>query len=79
MKNPDENVGSGSILSYKITSVDYTKIFDKKNVVDTFEDQYPREVIGRVVHKFCAPDSFLEVSDAETTTGWTAIGVARSP
>lgn len=71
MKNPDQEIGCSGVFVFNVTATDYTKLFDAKNVVDTFEDQYPREVIGRVVHKFTAPSSFLEISDAETTTGWS--------
>lgn len=78
MKNPDEQIGKTSVFNHKISATDFTKLFDKKNVVDTFEDQYPREVIGRIIHKFCAPDTFLEISDAETTTGWTNYTKARA-
>lgn len=79
MKNPDEQIDKCHVFAFKISAVDFTKLFDAKNVVDTFTNQYPREVIGRIIHKFTALDSFLEISDAETTTGWTAIGVARTP
>lgn len=71
MKNPDQEIGCSGVLIYSVTATDYTKLFDAKNVVDTFENQYPREVIGRVVAKFTAPSSLLEITDAETTTGWT--------
>lgn len=76
-KNPDDEIACG-VFTYKVSATDWTKPFDAKNIVDTFEDQYPREIIGRMVHKFTAVDSFLELSDAETTTGWTSSGVARS-
>lgn len=77
-KNPDQEIACG-VFSYSLTATDWTKTFDQKNVVDTFLDQYPREVIGRVIHKFVATDSLLEVSDVETTTGWTYSGTAIAP
>jgi len=71
LKNPDQEIGCSGVFVFNVMASDFTKLFDAKNVVDTFEDQYPREVIGRVVHKFTAPSSFLEITDAETTTGWS--------
>lgn len=70
LKNPDQEIGCSGVFVFNVMASDFTKLFDAKNVVDTFENQYPREVIGRVVHKFTAPSSFLEITDAETTTGW---------
>lgn len=69
-KNPDSELDCDTLI-YRLTAVDWTRVFDQKNVVDTFLSQYPREIIGRITHKFVATDSKLEISDAETTTGWT--------
>lgn len=43
-KNPDSEIDCNT-LEYKLTATDWTRTFDKKNVVDTFLNQYPREII----------------------------------
>lgn len=46
----DENVGSLSVIEYNVTAIDYTKIFDKKLVSDTWEDVDARYIINDFVN-----------------------------
>lgn len=41
--------------------------------------QYAREIIGRIVYKYTAPDSTITLNDMENLTGVTQSGVAVTP
>lgn len=73
-KNPNQEIWTTWNFSYKITATDWTKIFDAKNIADTFEDQYSREMIGRVLYGFVANDSETDLDLFESA--WTQSGVA---
>lgn len=47
----DENVGSLDVLEYNITAIDYTKIFDKKLVADTWEDVDARYILNDFINR----------------------------
>ena len=53
--------------------VDWTKIFDAKNIADTYVNQYSREMLGRVIYEYCANDSEQNLSLFESA--WTQSGV----
>lgn len=76
IKNPDSEYAYDGKFEYRISAVDDTKFFDRKNVNETYTDQYPREILGRVVYEFCANDSELQILsfDSSLTNG----GVARA-
>lgn len=48
-------------------------------VVDTYANQYSREIIGRIVYDFTANDSSLELNECESLTGITYSGTAIAP
>jgi len=79
MRTPDSNIGKSSLLEYNIELADYGKEFDKKNVVETYENMYPREIIGRMIHKFCATDKRKLLNEFDEITGITPSGTARTP
>ena len=45
-------------------------MFDSKVVVDSYQNQYSREMIGRVVYEFTADDADLDLDLFESS--WTA-------
>lgn len=73
-KNPNQEIWTSGSFSYKITATDWTKIFDAKNIADTFENQYSREMIGRVLYGFVANDTESTLDLFESA--WTESGVA---
>lgn len=46
----DKNVGQITTIEYNVTAIDYTKIFDKKLVSDTWEDVDARYIINDFVN-----------------------------
>ena len=48
-------------------------------IVDTYENMYAREIIGRVVYDFTANDHLLDLNECEVLTGITTSGVAITP
>ena len=71
MKNPDEEIWMTGSFSYKITATDRTKLFDAKVVVETFENQYSREIFWRMIREYCANDSetTLDLLESARTAG----------
>ena len=53
-------------IKYDYSLLSYEKMMDRKVVIDTFIGQYIREIIGRIVYKFMAVDSSLDVFNFET-------------
>lgn len=74
MKNPDEEIGFTGTFSYKVNATDWTKIFDAKNIVQTYADQYSREIFGRLIYEFTANDWQTNLDLFESA--WTNAGVA---
>jgi len=72
--NPDEEIDHNWTLSYQVRCTDYTKLFDNKLVVDTYEDMYPREIFGRIVYDFVATNSTTSLDTFESA--WTESGTA---
>ncbi len=59
-----------------VSCSDFMKLFDRQVVVETFENQYVREIIWRIVYEFCANDSEVIIDDLQNAR--TAGGVALS-
>lgn len=78
LKNPDKEFGHNAEFEYNVQVADWGTLFDRKNVVETFEDQYPREIIGRIIYEFCANDSETTLDNFESawTEGGTAIAMS---
>lgn len=76
LKNPDEEIGVTGTFVYKLTAVDFSRILDAKIVAETFQDQWSREIIGRIVYEYCAPDAAVTLDRFESA--WTPTGVARA-
>lgn len=79
MKTPKKEIAMSEVMVYSVSAVDYSKIFDQESITDTYVNQYPREIIGRVVYKSTADDATSDITDAESLTGWSVSGVARTP
>lgn len=47
--------------------------FNKQVVVETFENQYMREIFGRAIYEFCANDDEKTLDDFQSA--WTQSGV----
>lgn len=73
MRNPDNEIWYTGTFSYSVSVVDWTKIFDAKNIADTYVNQYSREMLGRVIYEYCANDSEQNLSLFESA--WTQSGV----
>lgn len=74
MKNPDEEIGVSWKFTFRLSATDWTKMFDSKLVVDSYQNQYSREMFGRVVYEFTANDAETNLDLFESA--WTEGGVA---
>jgi len=74
MRNPNKEIGMTGTFSYSLTATDWTKIFDNKAIADVFENQYSREMIGRIVYSFTARDTSTDLDLFEAI--WTPSGTA---
>lgn len=79
LKNPREEIGKSDILTYSVDCTDLSTIFDTHNVVDSYVSQYAREIIGRIVYKYTAPDMTITLNDLETIDGIVPGGKAVTP
>ena len=52
---------------------DFKQLFDRKLVVETYKEMYFREILGRIVYKFCANDSETTLFNFETLGTSTGI------
>lgn len=73
-RNPDDQLGYLNTFSYKVTVTDWKPTFDRKVVVETYADQYMREIIGRIIFQFMANDDevTLDEMDVPRTESWVA-------
>lgn len=58
---------------------DFSSMLDQKVIVDTYEDMYAREIVGRIVYDFTSDDSRVDLNECEVLTGITTSGVAITP
>lgn len=74
LKNPDEEIWSTWTFSFKANCTDRTKIFDAENVVETFQEQYSREIFWRIIYEYNATDTSenLDLFESAWTNSWTA-------
>lgn len=79
----DKNIKDLSNLEYELECVDYTKIFDKKLVSDTWEDVDSRYVINSFVNSTVNYNTTLDVIDYTNTTAlraeWIESGDGNNP
>lgn len=73
MKAPEEEIGLTGTFGYKVSLSDWSAAFDRKAVADTYEDQWGREITGRIVYSFTANDTEVTVDAFESA--WTEAGV----
>ena len=71
--NPDEEIGHTGTFAYNISCSDMIATFNKQVVVETFENQYMREIFGRAIYEFCANDDEKTLDDFQSA--WTQGGV----
>lgn len=74
MSNPDEEVGNTGKFEFDYKLVDWTTLYDRKNVIQQFQNMYAREIIGRIVYFFCPTDTSLPIDSFESA--WTHGGQA---
>lgn len=72
--NPDEEIGMLGEFEYDIKLVDWGDLYDRKSVVQQYQDMYAREIIGRITYFFCPTDTATTLETFESA--WTASGVA---
>lgn len=76
ISNPDEEIGQSGKFACKCKLVDWTYLYDRKVIVQQFEDMYAREIIGRTVYFFCPTDTQSDIDDFESA--WTHGGVGNA-
>lgn len=76
-KNPDSQFGSSEKLEYAISCSDYSTTFNRQVVVETFQDNYMRQIFGLVVYEFCANDDQvnLDLFESARTESWLALAM----
>lgn len=79
LKNPVEEIGKSDTRSYTVDVADFSSMLDQKVIVDTYEDMYAREIVGRIVYDFTSDDSRVDLNECEVLTGITTSGVAITP
>lgn len=74
MKNPETEIRNSEVLLYKVTASDYSSAINRKVVVDTFDDQYVREILSRIFYKFVAQtfEADLDLFESPWTESWVA-------
>lgn len=74
MKNPEEEIWCSGTFSYRVSVSDYSEAINRENVVDTFEDQYIREIVSRIVYRFTSEDfnEDLDLFESAWVHSWTA-------
>lgn len=76
VNNPDEEIGMTGQFEYDYKLVDWTNLYDRKNVIQQFQNMYAREIIGRIAYFFCATDTSTPIESFEAA--WTEGGVANA-
>jgi hypothetical protein len=78
IKCPETEIGYTGTFTYNVQCADLSLLFDAKQVVMNFLNQYAREIVGRIVYFFCPPDTSYNVDlfDAAWTHG--GVGLAMS-
>ena len=76
-KNPDSQFGSSEKLEYSVSCSDYSTVFNRQLVVETFQDQYMRQIFWLVVYEFCANDDQVDIDLFESawTESWVALAM----
>ncbi len=75
IRNPDKEIWMTGTFEYRVTVNDWSSAFDRKVVVETFEDIYLREILGKTIYEFTANDTETVIDNFETP--WTKSWVAR--
>lgn len=79
----DNNLKILDNIIYEIKCVDYTKLFDKGQVVDTFADRTARYMINSICNDFInynhLVDAFDYASDGDIQSAWTNGAGAQLP
>ncbi len=83
VSQPDKDIGlnkTAGMIEYNVTVNDFATLMDLKVVNESFQDQYAREIIGRMVYEFVANDTEqtvdgfnyqVDLSDTATDTAAT--------
>ena len=81
MKSQQTEIGYSGTFTYKVSCVDYSYLFDRKMVLQDFQTEYPREIMGRIVYFNCANDSShdLDFFDTAWTQGGVGLAMANDP
>jgi len=74
VNSPEAEIGVSGFFEYAVQCVDWAVLYDRKDVVQQYVSQYSREMCGRIVYEFCAPDTQVDIDFFESA--WTATGVA---
>jgi hypothetical protein len=79
----DRNITTLSNLEYDITCTDYTKIFDKESVNDTYEDRTARYIINSFLNNFVNYNDLIDQMDydldADILAEWVPLASASNP
>ncbi len=77
-KPNNTDLGYAGDTTGNILAIDYTSLFNRKHVVESFEDMYALEIISRVNSFFVADDEDPITLDDCETADWTESGVAKA-
>lgn len=77
-KNPEKELGNTGTFEYDISCVDWGNLLDRKVVVQEYQSQYSREIIGRICYNFVSFDSQLNLDDFESAWTQSAQGLAMA-
>ena len=78
-RSPNVEISSTGDLERTVTVTDRKTAINRKDVVDSFEDMYLREIIWRAVYQFCANDTeeILETFESAWTESGAALAMAN--
>jgi len=77
-RNPDEEIWHTWKFAYSITVSDWIAMFNRQVVVETFENQYMREIFGRSIYEFCANDDEVTLDDFQSARSQGGVWLAMS-
>lgn len=76
LSSPEEDLGYAGDTVNSMRATDYTPLFNRKNIAETYLDMYPLEVIARFVDEYVADDGDPLTLDEAEAADWSNSGVA---
>ena len=73
----DDSVQGANLLTYKILCTDYTFLFDKKLVPETYEDQNVSDIVRDIITRFTDGFTSVNVEDVDHVINFVQFDYAR--